>query len=258
MPCVKGKCVTGSSCSTILAAFPSSKDGVYTIQPSPTGPSFQVYCDMTGHHGGWILLAKIGTAYPHNSKGPFSTDRNTANLLDAAAPASGLFAHWKAKRFDGFGSNWTIRSQVDAHNDGKHYQYTFFRPKSGATVLPGTAAGKNWNGATTASDLLHLTMSSTTGLSNTTWLAVEKWDVCCGHSFYMLGYRLAKYGSSQQCLVKGQTAYCHAPAGGIITENSSAISGTYTAAFGYSDGIAHAHQRRAYYWIKEVNKSGSP
>ena len=257
VPCSAGKCITGKSCSTILAAYPGSKDGVYTIQPSLTGPSFKVYCDMTTHHGGWILLAKIGTAYPHKSKGPFSSDRNTANLLDKTAAASSLFAHWKASRFDGFGSTWTIRSQVDSHNTGKHYQYTFFRPKSGATALPGVVAGTNWNGATTHTKLQHLNMSTTTGLANTTWLAVEKWDVCCGHSFYMLGYRLAS--KSGQCInASGQTTYCHAPAGGIITENNSAISGTYTAAFGYADGVAHAHKRRAFYWIKDVNKGGTP
>ena len=256
-PCIKGSCVTGPSCAKILAAYPTAKDGVYTIKPSAAAPSFAVYCDMTAHHGGWVLVGKLGRTVHPSAKKPFDSDRNASHLLSNAAPAAAVQANLDLARFNAWGSGWTIRTQVDAHNNGKHYQYTFYRTRSGASLLPATA-GKNWLGSTTASKLQHLTMSSTTGLTNSTWLPVEKWDACCGHTFMLFGYRMAKYGSSYQCLTGGKTTYCHGVAGGIVNENSSAIAGSYTAAFGYSDKVSHAHGRQAYYWIKDVNAAGTP
>jgi len=39
-------------------------------------------------------------------------------------------------RFNAYGSNWTSRTRTDTLNNEKHYQYAFFRPKAGATLLP--------------------------------------------------------------------------------------------------------------------------
>ena len=255
--CLNGKCEIGKTCATILAADPKAQSGTYTLQPAATVTPFSAYCDMSGHHGGWILVAKLGASVlPANKNVPLTTDRGATSLANNTAPASTEYANWDMKRFDSFGSTWTVRTMVDSHNDGKHYQYTFYRPASGQTVLPRTA-GVNWLGATTASKLLHLVMSTTTGLQNTTWMAVPKWDVCCGHSYMMFGYRLQGVGG--QCLTTaGQTTTCHAASGGIINESNNAISGSYTAAFGYQDGVSHSHGRRATYWIKEVNAAGTP
>jgi len=255
--CLKGACQVGKTCATILAADPKSKSGTYTLQPSAAVTPFKAYCDMSGHHGGWILFAKLGASVaPGSKKVPLTTDRGASSLANNTAPAATEYANWDMKRFDSFGSTWTIRSMVDAGNNGKHYQYTFFRPASGQTLLPSTT-GVNWLGTSTASKLLHLVMSTTTGLKNTTWMPVPTWNVCCGHTYMMFGYRLQ--GLSGQCLsTAGQTTKCHGISGGIVNENNSSIRGSYTAAFGYRDSVTHAHGRRATYWIKEVNAAGTP
>ncbi len=255
--CVKGKCGTATTCASLLAANPSAKSGTYTIQPSASVKPFSVYCDMAGHNGGWILFAKLGaTVHPSKKTVPLTTDRGAASMANGNPPITTEYVNWDMKRFDSFGSTWTVRAMVDTGNNGKHYQYTFFRPASGQTVLPSTA-GTNWLGTSTASKMLHLTMSTTTGLTNTTWLPVYSWNVCCGHTYMMFGYRQGSLNG--QCMTpSGKTAKCHAPAGGIINENNSAIRGSYSAAFGHADGVTHAHGKRATYWIKEVNVGGTP
>ena len=251
-------CAAGTSCAAILAMDKTAKSGTYTIQPGPAVSPFQVYCDMTGHHGGWILVAKLGAGTPTSAKGDLTKDRDTSALLSATASAGSQFATWNLSRFDAFKSGWTIRVSVDTANNGVHHQYTFFRPAAAAVVSPGTA-GTNWLGTTTATKLLHLVASNTTGLSNTTWLPVNKWDNCCGVSSMILGYRLNSHSGGGGCLSSaGQTQYCHAPAGGLIVSTTSSHVATWTAAFNHGDAVTHAHGRRATYWIKDVNQAGTP
>jgi Concanavalin A-like lectin/glucanases superfamily/Fibrinogen beta and gamma chains, C-terminal globular domain len=52
------------SCLAILQANPDAKDGVYTIEPDTSKPSFQVRCDMTTDAGGWTLFGNY--PYPGN------------------------------------------------------------------------------------------------------------------------------------------------------------------------------------------------
>ncbi len=49
-----------STCAAILAANPSSADGVYTLTPGGAGSAIgsgSYYCDMTYNGGGWTLIA---------------------------------------------------------------------------------------------------------------------------------------------------------------------------------------------------------
>lgn len=52
-----------ASCAEILKADPTSKDGIYTIDPDGTGPGapLDVLCDMTTNGGGWTMLVRLDT-----------------------------------------------------------------------------------------------------------------------------------------------------------------------------------------------------
>lgn len=96
-------------------------------------------------------------------------------------------------------------------------------------------------------------MSTTTGLANTTWLDVSP---CvgghCGCPVNLFTYRDPASGA--QCLnASGQTQMCHSVQGGV-----SCNGGTYAAAFGMQDGVAHTWGRKGTYWIKAVNQPGTP
>ena len=55
--CADGSC---TSCFDILQTYPSSEDGVYTIDPDGANNGydpFYAYCDMD--NGGWTLLARL-------------------------------------------------------------------------------------------------------------------------------------------------------------------------------------------------------
>jgi len=116
-----------------------------------------------------------------------------------------------------------VRTATDADNDGSQFQYAFFRPGAGQTLLPSEAGG-NWLGSTSVQDRLdYLVASSTTGQGNTTWLPVQRWDVSSGgETLVLFAYR--RVDLMTQCMAGGQTALCHAPLAGLA-------QGSYQARF---------------------------
>jgi len=83
--------LTYINCATILAANPSSADGVYTIDPDGSGalPCIQCNCDMTTDGGGWTLVLNylhqggtnpavsvLGTTLPLLGSNALGTDEN--------------------------------------------------------------------------------------------------------------------------------------------------------------------------------------
>ncbi len=255
-------CATAKGCNQLLSSGGAPDSGVYSIDPDGAGGNgpFDVWCDMSLHHGGWALFGKLGESTPSTAKGAFDADRTVASLTVGAVPSSTEFSTWNLSRFDGLGSAWTIRTATDAANDQSHFQYTFYRPAAAATVLPSTA-GSNWVASPTMpANLLYLVMSSTSGLANTTWLTptyqpAVGWEVV-GVSIATLGYRRGDFGGGQCLDAAGQTQLCHAPSGAI--QNQSGLTGTFTSAFGDADGVAHAHGRKGTYWIKDANAGGTP
>jgi hypothetical protein len=256
-PCVGGSCKVATSCSGAASSVPGRPSGAYFIDPDGAGGNapFQAYCDMLSHGGGWALVGKLGQDAPSTVKGALDRDRGVASLTAGAVPAAAEFSSFALGHFDGWGSTWTVRTATDAENDGSQFQYAFFRPGAGQTLLPSEAGG-NWLGSTSVQDRLdYLVASSTTGQGNTTWLPVQRWDVSSGgETLVLFAYR--RVDLMTQCMAGGQTALCHAPSGGL--HDVLGLTGTFTAAFGYEDGIAHQHGRRATYWIKDVRLDGAP
>jgi large repetitive protein len=52
------------SCKLISDNYPSSTSGPYWIDPESDGNSFQVYCDMDNHGGGWTLVLMTASNDP--------------------------------------------------------------------------------------------------------------------------------------------------------------------------------------------------
>ncbi|MFO0756201.1 MAG: DNRLRE domain-containing protein [Byssovorax sp.] len=241
----------GSSCRAILNAGASTGNGVYWIDPDGAGPiaAAQMYCDMSRHGGGWMLVGAIGESATATSA--FDSDVSTGSLL-SPVPGSGTYAHVNLARFNAYGSAWTVRSATDVSNNQSTFQYAFFRPKDGVSISPGTA-GQNWNGTNTYTQLQVLTMTTSTGLSNTTWIAV---DSCsgghCGFAVNLFTSRRPDLGGP--CLgANGQTANCHAIQGGV-----SGQGGTMTAAFGMQDGVGHSWSHKGTYWLRDTANAGTP
>lgn len=246
----------GASCRLIKDACGPVPDGIYWVDPDGAGSAFQVYCDMTRHGGGWMLVAKLGESASPASD--FTSDLNVINLLDGYPPAPTEYAHWDLARFDAFESDWTVRTETDADNNQNHFQFAFYRPDPALSCLPGLA-GTNWKGTATNTLLLHLTMSDTTGLANTTWLSVPECGGghCDASAVLLWTYRLGALGS--QCLNEfGQTQICHSVQGAIATSGGPCGNGTMTAAFGMQDGVGHCWAKKGTYWIKDVNTSVTP
>lgn len=240
---------TGRSCWDILQANPASTSNVYTLDPDDSGPegAIQTWCDMTNHGGGWQLIGKFGNA--NASKTMYDHDRSIASLTNANLPAGADDAHFNLARFVSYGNTWTIRAQVDSNGNGTHYQYAFWRPNN--LGLTTTQAGQNWVGTDTNTRIQHLLMSSTSGLTNTTWIATPGYDLT--HQM-VFGYRQGAVSTT--CLSGGQTAACHVPPGVLYCCDGN--QGTYTAYANIGDGIAHAHSKRALYWMRRTNTGGTP
>ena len=226
---------------------------------------FLVYCDMTD--GGWTLIGKIGDSLvskPSDFTSDLLTEAN-GDVHDPSnyGPGSMQYSHLNLNRFNAYGTNWTVKTVTDTYQADsptqEHYQYSYWRPQlpaeSGSATItcnPG-CAGTRWDVSLAYQQLLTLQRSTTTGLTNTTWLPFGVWE--SPPSWWLFSYRKLDLDDGvTNCLdAAGQTQYCHSPSGGLV---NLAATGVYTSAFGDIDGIPHSHVHPGTFWITNRNSVG--
>ena len=254
-----------TSCGQLLAAGDPS--GPYPLDPGAGGVPFDVYCDNDSNGGGWALVAKLGGTADASLRDDFSADSlsggdpsvfTAGSLADNVIPAATQDDHYSLARFAAYGPNYTVRTRVSLAADGSGssgYHYSFWTPASDASCDP-SCAGTNWASSGAQSQLLLLQYSTAPGAppfqSTPSWV-VPYAGFDGPYSSWLFAYRNAalENGTSQCVDSTGQTSPCHAPSGGYV--NNPGLTGTYSSAYGDSDGVMHAWSRTATYWIANSN-----
>ena len=76
------RCRAAVSCAELLAAWPTSADGVYTIGPNDAASEFSAVCDMTRDGGGWTLVLKADGSGTLGYNAAYWTDDNLLSQTD--------------------------------------------------------------------------------------------------------------------------------------------------------------------------------
>ena len=132
--CSAGKCYYPSSCKDLLKAQPTTKDGVYTIDPDGSGPlaKVSVRCDMTRDGGGWTFGVKAWyqcgvhgkTGAVGSVSNALTTKGSTYKLSDAVIRA-----------IIGAKNNFDVLADQAGYNSGHgqgNYEYVIIRNYTGS------------------------------------------------------------------------------------------------------------------------------
>ena len=120
----------GLSCLDIKETAKDALDGIYWIDPDggDAANSFQVYCDMTSHGGGWTLVLNLDTNDGAN-RHYFDTDFWTGTKL-VGVVASALQNDFKSEAFNLLAAK---EMMISAHREGAKEGTAYYAFESGST-----------------------------------------------------------------------------------------------------------------------------